>query len=114
MIRSLPERPLEPAEAVGLSKQRSNFVLLPATPDSLFDDDNRVTDVRDLLILTENVLVTVVYEDGDGWTIVSKSDDTTRLTEAITAVVDYRDYSLSETDVELIVSEYEGLIDRGF
>ena len=108
MISSLPDRPLSPTETVTISKSRAGFVLFPATPDSMFEGD-QVTDVRDLLIVTETVLAVLAYEETAGWVSVVRFDDTTKFAEAIEAIVDYRDYPLSEDDIAIIVEEYENL-----
>lgn len=113
MVESLPDRPLTPAEAVGTSQSRDEFLLLPATPDSLFDGDE-VSDVRDLLIVTESVLTVLAYEQAAGWKTVVRYEDTTRFEAAVTAIVEYREYDLSEEDIEIIVAEYHDMYEKGF
>lgn len=75
----------------------------------MFEGD-QVTDVWDLLIVTESVLAVLAYEETDGWVSVARFDDTTKFAEAVTAIVNYRDYSLSEDDIAMIVEEYENLL----
>lgn len=113
MVESLPDRPLTPAEAVSTSQSRDGFLLLPATPDSMFDGDE-VTDVQDLLIVTESVLTVLAYEEPDGWNTVARFEDTTRFEAAVTAIVEYRRYDLSEEDIEIIVADYHDLYEAGF
>lgn len=113
MSESLPDRPLTPAEAVNTSQSRDEFLLLPATPDSMFDG-NEVTDVRDLLIVTESVLAVLAYEKPDGWRTVARFENTTKFEDAVTAIVEHRGYDLSEEDIEIIVAEYHDLYEEGF
>lgn len=113
MISSLPDRPLSPAETVNTSKRTSRFLMLPATPNSMFEGD-QLTDVRDLLIVTENALTVLAYEQADGWVVVARFDDTPKFDEAVAAINDYRAYALSDDDRALIVEEYEELLADGF
>ena len=113
MVEALPDRPLTPTEAVSTSQSRDGFLLLPATPDSMFDGDE-VSDVRDLLIVTESVLSVLAYEEADSWTAVVRFEDTTKFEEAVTAIVEHRGYDLSEDDIDSIVSEYHDLYEEGF
>jgi hypothetical protein len=113
MVTSLPDRPLTPAEAVSTSHSRDAFLLLPAAPDSMFNGDE-VTDVRDLLIVTQSVLTVLAFEEADGWSSVVRFEDTTNFEEAVTAIVEYRGYDLSEEDRETIVSEYHDLYEEEF
>ena len=77
-------------------------------------EGNQVTDVRDLLIVTETVLVVLAYEEADGWVSIARFDDTAKFDEAITAIRDYREYALSDDDCEMIVEEYKELFDEEF
>jgi hypothetical protein len=113
VFESLPDRPLTPAETVGTSQSRDEFLLLPATPDSMFDG-YEVTDVRDVLIVTESVLAVLAYGEGDGWKTVARFKDTTMFREAVAAIVEYRGYDLSEEDIGMIVTEYHDLYEKGF
>lgn len=79
----------------------------------MFQGD-QVTDVQDLLIITETVLAVLAYKETDGWVSVARFDDTTKFADAIAAVVEYRDYPLSEDDIEVIVEEYEDLLANEF
>ena len=79
----------------------------------MFDDDE-VSDVRDLLIVTESVLTVLAYEEADGWKTVVRFENTTKFKEAVTAIVEYREYDLSEEDIEIIVADYHDLYEAGF
>jgi hypothetical protein len=79
----------------------------------MFDGDE-LTDVRDLLIVTENVLTVLAYEEPDGWITVARFEETTKFEEAVTAIVEYRGYDLSQEDTEMIVAEYHDLYEEGF
>lgn len=79
----------------------------------MFEGD-QVTDVRDLLIVTENVLVILAYEEDDGWVPIERFDEITSFDTAVAAITDYRDYALSDEDIDLIVAEYEELFDDEF
>ncbi|WP_182022016.1 hypothetical protein [Haloquadratum walsbyi] len=108
-----PDRPLTPAEAVSTSRSRDEFLLLPATPDSMFDGDE-VSDVRDLLIVTESVLTVLAYEEAYGWNTVIRFENTTKFKKAVRAIVEYREYDLSEEDIKIIVADYQYLYGAGF
>lgn len=79
----------------------------------MFDGDE-VSDVRDLLIVTESVLTVLAYEEADGWKTVVRFENTTKFKEAVTAIVEYREYDLSEEDIEIIVADYHDLYEAGF
>ncbi|MFC7074696.1 hypothetical protein ACFQJ7_08490 [Halovenus rubra] len=113
MVESLPDRPLTPSEAVSTSRSRDEFLLLPATPDSMFDGDE-VSDVRDLLIVTDSVMTVLAYEEAEGWSTVVRFENTTKFNEAVTAIVEHREYDLSEEDIETIVADYHDLYEAGF
>lgn len=113
MVSSLPDRPLSPTETVETSHSKSGFLMLPATPSSMFEGD-QLTDVRDLLIVTENALAVLAYEESDGWVTVARFEETTNFEEAVGAIIDYREYAISEEDMELIASEYTELFDDEF
>lgn len=74
----------------------------------------QVTDIRDLLIVTETVLAVLAYEETAGWMTVAHFDAPTKFAQAVTAIVEYRDYSLSEADIAMIVEEYADLLDDAF
>ena len=79
----------------------------------MFDGDE-VSDVRDLLIVTESVLTVLAYEEADGWKTVVRFENTAKFKEAVTAIVEYREYDLSEEDIEIIVADYHDLYEAGF
>lgn len=72
----------------------------------MFEGD-QLTDIRNLLIVTESALTILAYEESDGWVAVARFDDTTKFAEAVEVIIDYRGYALAEDDIELIVEEYE-------
>jgi len=87
--------------------------MLPAIPDSMFEG-GELTDVRDLLIITEDVLTVLVYEEDDGWVTVVRFEDRSRVKEAVTALVEYHDYDTTQEDIETIVREHKELITDEF
>lgn len=75
MIRGLPDRPLSASETPKLSHERDDLLVIPATPDSLVGGDGTVGKIRNILVLTANVVASLAYTDTDGWTVVAKTAD---------------------------------------
>lgn len=113
MMSSLPDRPLSPAETVNTSHSKSDFLMLPAIPDSMFEGEE-LTDVRDLLIITEEVIAVLVYEGDAGWETLVRFEDRSQVGQAVRELIDHRHYDTSQDDIETIVREYEELITHEF
>jgi hypothetical protein len=64
-----------------------------------------------LLIFTEDTVTAVVYEEEDGWTVVSKISADTPRTETIDDIIEYRNYNTQDEEkVHEFVTELYGTL----
>ena len=113
MLKGFPDRPLSYQELGVLARSDAIGFVFPATPNSLRDDEEGNPGIYDLLISTEDTVTAVVYEEEDGWTVVSKISADTPRTEAVDDIIEYRDYNIrDEEEVHEFVTELYGTLDE--
>jgi len=72
------------------------------------------TDVRDLLVITDEVVAVLVLEEDTGWETIGTFEKRSQVGAAVRDLIEYRDYDTSEEDIETIVWECEELITSEF
>lgn len=111
MVGGLPDRPLSFAELETLVAADAVGFVLPATPESLRDDDDGDPHVYDVLISTGDTVSAVVYDDEDGWMVLDKIDTDSPREKAVTSVIEYRGYDIEDEEkmLEFVSGMYEML-----
>jgi len=111
MVNGLPNRPLLFSELEALVAADSLGFVLPATPESLQDDEDGAPRVYDILISTDDRVSAVVYEDEEGWTVLDTVDTDGSREEAVVSVIEYREYEIENQEeiLEFISGMYEML-----
>lgn len=111
MLKGFPERALSYQELEILSQSDAIGFVLPATPNSLRDDEEGEPRIYDLLISTEDTVTAVAYGTEDGWTIVSKIGADTPRTEAVDDIIEYRGYDIQDIEKvhEFVTELYEAV-----
>ncbi|PSQ18015.1 hypothetical protein BRD00_05935 [Halobacteriales archaeon QS_8_69_26] len=116
MIRGLPDRPLSAGETLRLSHEREDLLVIPATPNSIVGDDGAFGDIGNVLVFTANIVASLAYTDGDGWTVVAKATDPSAFEDVLDSLIEFRGDSLADEDrdeiVETIAEAYETFTNR--
>jgi hypothetical protein len=78
MLDSVPSRPLTRHEVDALSESKSLQLAVPATPESIRDDEDGQQRIYDVLLFLEGTVVAIAYQETDrGWTVVTRETDET-------------------------------------
>jgi len=77
-------------------------------------EGEELSDVRDLLVITDEVVAVLVFEKDTGWETIVTFEERSQVGAAVRELIEYRDYDTSEEDIETIVWEYEELITSEF
>jgi hypothetical protein len=78
MLDSVPSRPLTRHEVDALSESNSLQLAVPATPESIRDDEDGQQRIYDVLLFLEGTVVAIAYQETDrGWTVVTRETDET-------------------------------------
>lgn len=111
MVRGLPDRPLSFSELEALVAADALGFVLPATPESLQDDEDGVPHVYDILISTNDTVSAVVYDDDEGWVVLDKINTDSPREKAVTSVIEYRGYDIEDEEkmLEFVSGMYEML-----
>jgi len=114
MVSGLPDRPLLFSEVEALVATDPLGFVLPATPKSLGDDDDGGSRVYDILISTGDSVSAVVYDDQEGWMVLDKIDNGSPREEAVTQVIEHREYDIEDEEeiLEFVSGMYEMLNER--
>lgn len=110
MVGGLPDRPISFSEIEALVATDPLGFVLPATAKSLRDDDGG-SRVYDILISTGNSVSAVVYDDQEGWMVLDKIDNGSPREEAVTHVIEHREYDIEDEEeiLEFVSGMYEML-----
>ena len=98
MLSGLPDRPLSHQELEALVRADALGLVVPATPNSLREDEDGTPGIYDLLISTGETVTAVAYDEGDGWIVVGRTDADCPKEEAVDAVIDYREYEIEDRE----------------
>lgn len=111
MVSGLPDRPLSFSELEALVAADALGFVLPATPESLRDDEDGNSRVYDILVSTDDTVSAVVYDEDDGWIVLDKIDSDSPREEAVTSVIEYRGYDIEDEEkmLEFVNRMYEML-----
>lgn len=109
MLSGLPDRPLSYPEIESLNQSDAIGFVFPATPHSIQDSENNESQIYDLLITDGETVTALVYDESDGWTIVTKTSPENPKEAAVNDVIEYRGYDIEdEKKVLQFVSELYG------
>ena len=111
MISGLPDRPISFSELEALVAADALGFVLPATPESLRDEEDGTSRVYDILISTDDTVSAVVYDEGEGWMVLDKINTDSSREEAVTSVIEYRGYEIEDEEkmLEFVSGMYEML-----
>lgn len=111
MLNGLPDRPLSYPEIESLNQSDAIGFVFPATPHSIHDGEANKPRVYDLLIATGETVSALVYDESDGWKIVSTTSPESPKEAAITDVIEYRGYDIEDEQKVLeFVTELYGVM----
>ncbi len=114
MVSGLPNRPISFAELEALVAADAVGFVLPATPESLRDDEDGTSRVYDILISTDDTVSAVVYDEEEGWMVLDKIDTDSPREKAVTSVIKYRGYDIEDEEkmLEFVSGMYEMLDEK--
>lgn len=76
MLDSVPSRPLAQHEVDTLSESDALRLAVPATPESIREDEDGQQRVYDVLLFLNGTVVAIAYQEVDSrWTVVTKETD---------------------------------------
>lgn len=109
MVSGLPDRPLSVPELEALVVADATGFVIPATSESLREDEDGVSQVYDVLIPVGDTVSAVVYEEEEGWMVLDKIDTDSPREEVVTSVIEYRGYDIEKEEdmLEFVNSMYE-------
>jgi len=91
MVKGLPDRPLSYPEVESLNQSNAIGFVLPATPQSIQDDEDNKPRVYDLLITSGETVSALVYDKDEGWKIITKASPDSPKEAAVNDVIAYRE-----------------------
>jgi hypothetical protein len=114
MLDSVPSRPLTRHEVDALSESDSLQLAVPATPESIRDDEDGQQRIYDVLLFLEGAVVAIAYQEADrGWTVVTRETDETddAYEVAYDELLAYRGYDelAREEAMEQVVKKMYGI-----
>lgn len=114
MLDSVPSRPLDQREVDALSESDSLNLAVPATPESIREDEDGQQRIYDLLLFLEETVVAIAYQEADsGWTVVTKETDENddAYEVAYDKLLEYRGYDDMdrETAMEQVIKNMYGI-----
>jgi hypothetical protein len=113
MLKGLPDRPLSHRELEILAQSNAIGFVLPATPNSLRNNEEGKPRIHDLLISTGATVTAVGYKETDGWVIVNKSDADRPKEKMVGDIIEYQDYDIEDEEkVREFVTDLYGAIDE--
>lgn len=109
MVNGLPDRPLSYLEVENLNRADAVGFVLPATPESIQDDENNGQRIVDLLITSAETVSAVVYDEAKGWSRVAKTEGDAPKDEIVKAVIEHREYDIDDEEktLEFVSELYE-------
>lgn len=112
MVKGLPDRPLSYPEVESLNQSDAIGFVFPATPHSIQDDEDNKPKVYDLLITSGETVSALVYDEDEGWKIVSKTSSDSPKEAAVSDVIEYQGYDIEDEEKVLqFVTELFGALD---
>lgn len=113
MVKGLPDRPLSYPEVESLNQSDTIGFVFPATPNSIQDGEHNKPRVYDLLITSGETVSALVYDENEGWNIITKTSPDSPKEAAVNDVIEYRDYDIEdEEEVLQFVTELYGAMDE--
>jgi hypothetical protein len=111
MIKGLPDRPLSHPEVASLNQSDSIGFVFPATPHSIRDDQDNESKVYDLLITSGETVSALVYDESEGWKIVTRTSPDNPKEAAVNDVIEYRGYDIEDEEkvLKFVTELYEAL-----
>ena len=112
MVKGLPNRALSYPEVESLNHSDAIGFVFPATPNSIRDDEDNKPRVYDLLITSGKTVSALVFDEDDGWKVVTKTSPDSPKEAAVHDVIEYRDYDIEDEEKVLrFVTELYGMLD---
>lgn len=113
MLSGLPNRPLSYPEVESLNQSDAIGFVFPATPNSIQDDEDNKPRVYDLLITSGETVSALVYDEGEGWNIITETSPDSPKEAAVNDVIEYRGYDIEDEEKVLeFVTELYGAMDE--
>jgi len=113
MVKGLPDRPLSYPEVESLNQSDAIGFVFPATPHSIQDDEDNKPRVYDLLITSGETVSALVYDEDEGWQIITKTSPDSPKEAAVNDVIEYRGYDIEDEEKVLeFVTELYGAMDE--
>jgi hypothetical protein len=113
MVKGLPDRPLSYPEVDSLNQSDAIGFVFPATPHSIQDDEDNKPRVYDLLITSGETVSALVYDEDEGWKIITKTSPDSPKEAAVNDVIEYRGYDIEDEEKVLeFVTELYGVMDE--
>jgi hypothetical protein len=113
MVKGLPDRPLSYPEVESLNQSDAIGFVFPATPHSIQDDEDNKPRVYDLLITSGETVSALVYDEDEGWKIITKTSLDSPKEAAVNDVIEYRGYDIEDEEKVLeFVTELYGVMDE--
>lgn len=114
MLDSVPSRPLTRHEVDALSESDSLQLAVPATPESIREDEDGQQRIYDVLLFLEGAVVAIAYQEADsGWIVVTRETDETddAYEVAYDKLLAYRGYDelAREEAMEQVVKKMYGI-----
>jgi len=114
MLDSLSSCPLVQHEVDALSESDSLQLAVPATPESIREDENGQQRIYDLLLFLEGTVVAIAYHEAEsGWKVVTRETDETDDTYEVAydKLLAYRGYDelAREEAMEQVIKKMYGI-----
>lgn len=110
MLSGLPARPLFDHEVAALADSDAITFVFPATPNSIRADEEGQSRVYDLVLILDDAVAGLVYEEDEGWQSLIQTDADRPNETAIASISEYRDYDIDDEEAFEHVAELIGLV----
>jgi predicted transcriptional regulator len=116
MLSGLPDRPLYQYELDALAEGDAIHLAIPATSESIRDNEEGRQQIHDLLLFVREFVAAVAYdEEKSGWIVIAKEDSDEPYEQTFDAILEYRGYKIDREDaLREVVKELYGLSDELF
>jgi hypothetical protein len=111
MVKGLPDRPLSYPDVESLNKSDAIGFVFPATPNSIQADNDDNPCVYDLLITSGDTVSALVYDEGEGWKIITKTSPDSPKEAAVNDVIEHRGYDIEDEEkvLDFVTKLYEAM-----
>ena len=115
MVKGLPNRPLTHPEVASLNQSDSIGFVFPATPLSIRDDEDSKERIYDLLITSGETVSAIVYNEDEGWKIVTRTSPDNPKEAAVNDVIEYRGYDIEDEEkvLQFVTELYRSIDELG-